>query len=89
MLINAITRRVDISMAVYLIFVYATIVFLLLVTVCGYVRIVVEYRFRKRLLDDPGLMESGGKGKGVLEKLRKEQEKERKQNLFMNNQFLF
>lgn len=89
MLINAITHRVEISMTIYLILVYVTTVLLLVVTVCGYVRIVVEHRFRKRLLDEPGLMETGGKREKVSEKLKKAQKKEKKQIMLMNNPFLF
>jgi hypothetical protein len=39
--------------------------------VCGYVRIVVEYRFRKRLLDQPELMETRGKKEKVSGKQSK------------------
>ena len=76
-------------MTIYLILVYVTTVLLLVVTVCGYVRIVVEHRFRKRLLDEPGLMETGGKREKVSEKLKKAQKKEKKQIMLMNNPFLF
>jgi hypothetical protein len=50
-------NRVEISASVFVGMVYLSLVLLLAISLCGYGRLYVEYRFRKRLQDDPNLMD--------------------------------
>ena len=50
-----------------MILIYLILLLLIIVAICGCLRVVVEYRFRKKLLDDPTLMENNqNKKKGNI-----------------------
>lgn len=57
MAISAFYKRVAISAVLYVVLIYLILLMLIIVAICGYLRILVEYRFRKILLDDPSIME--------------------------------
>jgi hypothetical protein len=47
---SVVTKRVQMNVTFYVVFIYVILCMLGVVAVCGYLRIVVEYRFRKKLL---------------------------------------
>lgn len=51
-------NRVEMSGLVFVGMIYLSLVLLLVISLCGYARLYVEYQFRKKLKDDPSLMES-------------------------------
>jgi hypothetical protein len=56
MIVCEIFNKINTTKMVYISLVYLALLFLVIVTVCGYIRIYVEYKFRKRLVDDPNLL---------------------------------
>jgi hypothetical protein len=58
---SVVTKRVQMNVTFYVVFIYVILCMMGVVAVCGYLRIVVEYRFRKKLEDDPTIMEEENK----------------------------
>ena len=50
-------NRVEMSGLVFVGMIYLSLVLLLVISLCGYARLYVEYQFRKKLKDYPSLME--------------------------------
>jgi hypothetical protein len=50
-------NRIKMDQAVYAFFIYLTLFFLIIVCFSGYIRIYIEYKFRKKLLDDPNILD--------------------------------
>ena len=86
---SVVTKRVQTNVTFYVVFIYVILCMLAVVTVCGYLRIVVEYKFRKKLLDNPSLMETDIKTKKGKYKLETDQKLEKKDSLLKNNPFVF
>ena len=79
-------NRASISPLIAVLLVYASLVLLLIVSLCGFARLYVEYHFRKTLEDNPTLMDKKKKVEEpeMSEEIRKLSKKER---LLINNKY--
>ncbi len=78
--------RVELSPSVFIVLIYVSLVFLLMVSFCGFARLYPEYKFRKMLEDYPKMM-SEIKKELKIETNLEIQKMSRKEQLLMNNKY--
>lgn len=79
-------NRASISQLIAVLLVYASLVLLLIVSICAFARLYVEYKFRKTLEDDPTLLDQKKKVEEpeMGEEIHKLSKRER---LLLNNKY--
>jgi hypothetical protein len=78
--------RVELSPSVFIVLIYVSLVLLLIASFCGFARLYMEYQFRKKLEDDPKLMDEKKK-ELKIETDPKLLKMSKKEKLLMNNKY--